>query len=655
MTIKYAATVVLGLIVSLACLASDDATNTLTKLELDWAKAVERNDVDAIGRFLHADFTFISPRGGISNKTNHLEDFRNGNSRFTLVALSEVEVRVYGQTAVVTSRPTINGTVKANGRIITLKSQAARWTDSLILQDGSWTCVARHQSNIPQPPTSATLLLEQLLKEKLDGKEAKLTVVELEYAPGAGTAPHHHPGPVLVYVLEGAIDSQIEGSPLVTYRRGDAFFEPAGGKHLVSRNASQVTPARFLAYFLAPKDEPLTIPEQSGQPTTALGPGASKSPQMDGHSRARVPAAARIGKTKPQGSSARLPRELAGGRAKATVDYKTFSLGNFALENNTTLPDAKLAYATQGTLSSNKDNAVLVPSHYAADHHGYDYLTGRDLALDPGRYFVIATNMFANGLSSSPSSTPPPFHGPNFPEISIRDNVKATHELVTKEFGITKLKAVVGFSMGGQQAYQWAVSYPDAVESVVVICSNARQYPFGFVRLEGAKAAITTDAAWNNGNYAQPPEKGLRALGLHWAPWLYSQEFWRREVHLTARKRTFAEQLKQSAEAFLGADANDLLSQATTWQKHDIGKSPGFNGDLHKALRSIQARVLLMPSDSDFYFPLGDMERESHYIPFVNLVPIHTVWGHPGGGGSDQVATELVNRVLKRFLEASAN
>jgi len=338
------------------------------------------------------------------------------------------------------------------------------------------------------------------------------------------------------------------------------------------------------------------------------------------------------------------------GQARENVDYKTFSLGNFVLENNTTLPDAKLTYATRGTLNAQKDNAILVPSHYSANHHGYDYLTGPGLALDPEKYFIIATNMFANGLSSSPSNTPAPWHGSNFPAISIRDNVKAIHELLTKEFGISRLKAVVGFSMGGQQAYQWAVSYPDAAECMVAICTNARQYPFGVVRLEGAKAALTADAAWDNGNYQRPPVKGLRALGLHWAAWAYSQEFWRREAHLTVQQRTFAETLKQWEEAFLDSDANDLLSQATTWQKHDIGKTPGLDGTLQTALRSIKARVLLMPSDSDFYFPPADMERESYFIPRVTLTPIHTVWGHPAGGGANPTDTAFINQTIRRFL-----
>jgi quercetin dioxygenase-like cupin family protein len=280
MTVMKRVSFAIALSASLSCFStpcfSKDVHDDqgLAKLELEWANAVERNDVEAIGRFLHPDFTFISPTGAVANRSEHLNDFRNGNSRFPLVALSEVEIRVYGPLAVVTLRPTISGTVKVNGKVITLKFQGARWTDSLILREGSWTCVARQQSNIPEAPTTVTTVIEKLLKEKIDGKEAKLTVMEIAYAPGASTPPHRHPGPVAVYVLEGAIESQLEGGPLMTYGRGDAFFEPAEGHHLVSRNASQVMPARFLAYFLTPKDDPPILIESSSQEHKTSGRAA---------------------------------------------------------------------------------------------------------------------------------------------------------------------------------------------------------------------------------------------------------------------------------------------------------------------------------------------------------------------------------------------
>ena len=128
--------------------------------------------------------------------------------------------------------------------------------------------------------------------------------------------------------------------------------------------------------------------------------------------------------------------------------HKIFNLGDFDLESGITLPNAKLSYVTHGKLNEERDNLILVPSAYLGDHHGFDFLIEPGKALDPQKYFIVATDMFQNGLSSSPSNTEPPFNGPNFPLISIRDNVNAGYKLVTEVFKVKKIKGVVGFSMG---------------------------------------------------------------------------------------------------------------------------------------------------------------------------------------------------------------
>ena len=111
------------------------------------------------------------------------------------------------------------------------------------------------------------------------------------------------------------------------------------------------------------------------------------------------------------------------------------------------LPDAKIAYATFGTLNADKSNAILAPSFYGADHRGYAFLIGPGRALDPSTYFIVASEMFANGWSPSPSNTKVPLDGPRFPAIAYRDNVGAAHRLLTRELGVTRLRAVVGFSV----------------------------------------------------------------------------------------------------------------------------------------------------------------------------------------------------------------
>src|SRR5258708_32770295 len=118
-----------------------------------------------------------------------------------------------------------------------------------------------------------------------------------------------------------------------------------------------------------------------------------------------------------------------------------FTIANFRTESGVTLPQARVVYGTYGHLNAAKDNVILLPSHYMADCQGYDWLIGVDRALDPSMLFLVATELFGNGRSSSPSNTPEPFHGPRFPVTTIRDNLEAGHRLLTQERNDTHLGA----------------------------------------------------------------------------------------------------------------------------------------------------------------------------------------------------------------------
>jgi len=336
----------------------------------------------------------------------------------------------------------------------------------------------------------------------------------------------------------------------------------------------------------------------------------------------------------------------------AALERHEFVLHNFHTESGAVLPEARIVYATLGTLDAAGDNAVLLPSHYMANVNGYNWVIGaKDRALDPARDFLVLTELFGNGRSSSPSNTPEPFHGPRFPVMTIRDNVDAVHRLLIDELHVKHLHAVVGFSMGAEQAFQWAVSYPDFMDAIVATSGTAKCYGHGIVRLEGQIAALTTDPAWENGDYKTPPAKGLAAFGVVWAGWLYSQEWWRQELWRTnARPGTTFEQAWQQFRTAFRADANDYILQARTWQKHDVGATPGFNGDVERALRSIKARVLYMPSETDLYFPISDARYEQQFIRRVTFTPIPSLWGHTAGAGSNPADLKFLNERIAAFL-----
>src|SRR5246127_3686545 len=328
---------------------------------------------------------------------------------------------------------------------------------------------------------------------------------------------------------------------------------------------------------------------------------------------------------------------------------REFVIKDFRTESGVTLPQARIVYGTYGHLNSARDNVVLLPSHYMADHQGYEWLIGQDRALDPGKLFLVATELFGNGHSSSPSNTPEPFHGPRFPVMTIRDNVDAVHRLLTDELKIAHLRAVIGFSMGAQQAFQWAVSYPTFADRIVATAGTAKTYPHGVVRLEGQIAALTADAAFQNGDYTTPPTKGLEAFGVVWTAWLFSQEWWRKELWREGAKpgTTFESTLKEFRTNFIpGADANDLILQCRTWEHHDVGTTPGFNGDTERALRSIKVPFLYMPSETDLYFPVGDARYEAGFMPNVSLVPISSLWGHTAGAGGSPADERFLNQQI---------
>ena len=331
---------------------------------------------------------------------------------------------------------------------------------------------------------------------------------------------------------------------------------------------------------------------------------------------------------------------------QADAHRRYHSLGAFMLESGVALPDAKIAYATFGTLNSDKSNVILAPSWFGSDHHGYDFLIGDGRALDPAKYFIVLTEMFSSGFSSSPSNTPDPFHGPHFPATAIRDNVEAARR-VLESFGVTHVHAVVGYSMGAQQAFQWAVSHPAFAERIVAYCGTAKTYPHGALRLESGIAALTADAAFKDGNYTEPPKKGLAAWGLHWSSWVYSQEWWRRELY----KPLTTEQVVNLVTAAVSVrDANDYIAQARTWQRHNVGDTPGFVHDVEAALRSIRVPVLYMPSETDMYFPVGDAQYERQFLMNVQFLPIPSLRGHLAGAGNSQDENAFLNAAIQRFL-----
>ena len=130
-----------------------------------------------------------------------------------------------------------------------------------------------------------------------------------------------------------------------------------------------------------------------------------------------------------------------------------------------------MTYKTYGTLNEASDNVIILPTFYTGTHKRNEGFFGSGRAIDPNKYFIVSIDMFGNGLSSSPSNSSNEQDGPRFPDITLWDNIKCQHKLLTEKLKIKKIALVTGWSMAGCQAYQWAAQFPDMVKSCLLYTS----------------------------------------------------------------------------------------------------------------------------------------------------------------------------------------
>ncbi|KAI9664856.1 MAG: hypothetical protein M1821_006304 [Bathelium mastoideum] len=319
---------------------------------------------------------------------------------------------------------------------------------------------------------------------------------------------------------------------------------------------------------------------------------------------------------------------------------------------------AKLAYWTFGD-SSNP--AILMPTCYGGTLQSTLPFLYNDAASNqtstppifpPSKYFIIVCGLLGGSESSSPSNTPDPHHGPAFPHTSYEDNIRLQHALCTQHLRLTRLHAYIGFSMGGQQAYHLAALFPDFAEHVVVLAGSARTSWHNWCFLEGPRNALVESADFHAGAYTEKPRRGVRAFGRAYSAWALSPEWFRQHSWEKLGYKSLEEYLQNYWDTMGGGDANDLLCLVRTWQQGDISVyHEEDQGDLAKALGRIKAKVLLMPSRTDAYFPPEDNEEEVKHLKNGQVKVIESIWGHvAGGGGGTLDDNEFIKKQIAQFL-----
>lgn len=311
---------------------------------------------------------------------------------------------------------------------------------------------------------------------------------------------------------------------------------------------------------------------------------------------------------------------------------KVFSIPNFELQCGKVLTEAKIVYQTYGELNSDRSNVILYPTSYGAQHPDIEWLVRADSILDPTNWFVVISNMFGNGLSSSPSNCPECGLAEQGFWFSHWDNVRAQEQLLGEVFGIEKIALVYGWSMGAQQAYHWAALYPDRVERIAALCGTAKTTDHNRIFLQSLRSALTGDRTWTGSGFDGIPEQGFHSFALIYASWAASPVFYQAKLYTQFGYTSLEDYLEQGWEAnYRKRDPRNLIAMIDTWLRSDLSDNPAYQGDYAKAMATIQAKTLVIPSDSDLYFTPADCKREAEMIANVRYKSIPSIWGHRAG------------------------
>jgi len=336
----------------------------------------------------------------------------------------------------------------------------------------------------------------------------------------------------------------------------------------------------------------------------------------------------------------------------------------FALEQGGCLDCVRVAYRTWGTLNAARDNAVVVCHAFAGSadiDSWWPGMLGPKRALDPERDFIVCSNVLGgcNGTTGACSLRPHLGlrYGPDLPLITVRDMVKLQIWLA-HELGIARVRMVIGGSLGGMQALEWAIMAPELVESVVVIAASGRQSAWCMALQETQRAAIEADPAWKGGKYPpeRPPGSGL-ALARMMA--LCSQRgrmsFERRlgAGAQDSQAAAVASYLKDRAGKFAARfDANTYIGLTRALDSHDLARG---RADARSVLGRIRARTLIVSITTDVLYPVEEQAALASAIPNARLAQLRSVHGHDAWLIELDALCELVAAFRARASHASAS
>jgi homoserine O-acetyltransferase len=325
-----------------------------------------------------------------------------------------------------------------------------------------------------------------------------------------------------------------------------------------------------------------------------------------------------------------------GGFAQGTIEFA--ELGNLRLANGQVIEDCKIAYRTMGELNPRKTNVILFPTWFGATSEGLEPYVGPGKLIDTTKYFVITVNALGNGLSSSPSNSQSQ-HGALFPKFSVQDMVHSQHRLLTEVLGIAHLKAVVGISMGGMQAFQWIISHPTFMDKAVPMVGSPRLGSYDLLLWRAQLNAIErAHQAYKDPRLARSAAMSAVAE-LHELALATPQDFNRKNP----RRGVEGHLRKKSADLVLEHDPHNWASQLRAMIDHDV--SMPFRGSMQRAALTVKAKLFVVVAEQDHMVTPGPALEFAEEIQAQTLV-LQSDCGHLAIGCEVDKVTAAVGKFL---------
>lgn len=326
--------------------------------------------------------------------------------------------------------------------------------------------------------------------------------------------------------------------------------------------------------------------------------------------------------------------------------------GTFELESGRQLEEIKITYHTFGELNAKKDNVIWVCHALTANSDVSDWwsgLFGSNRLLDPEKYFIVCANVLGSCYGSTGPASPLKNKRPlldSFPDLTIRDLVKA-HQLLASHLEIESIELLIGASLGGQQALEWAVDEPSRVKKLIVLATNAVHSAFGRAFNESQRLAIRADQTYGKG--LQGGRKGLIAARsiamLSYRSYDgYALRQGEENNELPTEFKAASYQRYQGTKLANRFNAYSYYLLSKTMDSHDLGRDR--NGIVN-ALQGISAKTLVVGICSDLLFPTEEQRFIAEHVPNGRYQEIRSSFGHDGF----LIEVRVLNRILGDFLD----